>query len=258
MQAVRRLGAILGVWAHPDDETYLSGGVMAAAVEAGQRVACVTATAGERGTDDPARWPPWRLARLRRRELAEALRTLGVDDHTWLGFPDGGCADVSDEEAAARIIRVIERVRPDTILTFGSDGVTGHPDHITVGRWARRAAASAATDPSVLAAAKPPGWVRRFADLNGRFDMFRPGHPRPTPPWQLAVDLRLLDRLLDRKVAALRAQASQTAQLVEGFGADRWREWVRREAFRRIQPAPRDPRPGHKLPTTPPQGGGKG
>ena len=45
---VAELGTILGIWAHPDDEAYLSGGLMALARDNGQRVVCVTATRGER------------------------------------------------------------------------------------------------------------------------------------------------------------------------------------------------------------------
>ena len=56
------LGTVLGVWAHPDDEAYLSGGLMAMARDAGSRVVCVTATRGELGTPDPQAWPPERLA----------------------------------------------------------------------------------------------------------------------------------------------------------------------------------------------------
>ena len=68
----RHVGTLLGVWAHPDDEAYLSAGLMALARRGGERVVVVTATAGEHGTDDPdpvaagpprpapptARWPP--------------------------------------------------------------------------------------------------------------------------------------------------------------------------------------------------------
>ena len=64
-----RLGTVLGIWAHPDDEAFLSAGLMAAARDAGNRVVCVTATLGEHGTDNPARWPPHRLRALRRHEL---------------------------------------------------------------------------------------------------------------------------------------------------------------------------------------------
>jgi LmbE family N-acetylglucosaminyl deacetylase len=46
---VSGLGTILGIWAHPDDEAYLSGGLMALATDAGSRVVCATATRGELG-----------------------------------------------------------------------------------------------------------------------------------------------------------------------------------------------------------------
>ncbi|HEU4840645.1 MAG TPA: PIG-L family deacetylase, partial [Ilumatobacteraceae bacterium] len=78
-------GPLLSVWAHPDDETYLAAGLMAAAVDAGQRVVCVSATAGELGTPDPVAWPPDRLGRLRRWETAAAMAILGVRDHRFLG-----------------------------------------------------------------------------------------------------------------------------------------------------------------------------
>ena len=51
------LGTMLGVWAHPDDETYLAAGLMAVGVRQGNRVVCVTATRGEEGSWDEGRWP---------------------------------------------------------------------------------------------------------------------------------------------------------------------------------------------------------
>src|SRR5690606_17765001 len=109
-------GTILGVWAHPDDEAYLSAGLMALAVEAGNRVVCVTATRGERGTDDPGRWPPERLARRRSEELAASLAALGVAEHRWLDHADGSCAAVSPAAAAAQVADLIDEVRPDTVV----------------------------------------------------------------------------------------------------------------------------------------------
>jgi len=98
---VAALGTILGVWAHPDDEAYLSGGLMALARDNGQRVVCVTATRGERGTPDPVAWPPERLAEERTRELARCLSILGVEEHHWLGYRDGGCAGADHDPAVA-------------------------------------------------------------------------------------------------------------------------------------------------------------
>ena len=84
-------GTLLGVWAHPDDEAYLSAGLMAAARRHGHRVVVVTATAGEHGTAHPDVWPPARLAAHRRDELAASLAALGVVEHLVLGHADGGC-----------------------------------------------------------------------------------------------------------------------------------------------------------------------
>jgi LmbE family N-acetylglucosaminyl deacetylase len=75
---VRGLGTILGVWAHPDDEAYLSAGVMAMAMRAGSRVVCVTATRGELGSPDVRRWPLATLADVRTVEMTASLGVLGV------------------------------------------------------------------------------------------------------------------------------------------------------------------------------------
>ncbi len=94
------LGTILGVWAHPDDETYLCGGLMARAVRAGDRVVCVTATRGELGSPDEERWPSGpELAAVRTAEMETALAYLGVTEHHWLDYPDGGCGDVDQNDA---------------------------------------------------------------------------------------------------------------------------------------------------------------
>jgi LmbE family N-acetylglucosaminyl deacetylase len=164
------LGTVLGIWAHPDDEAYLMSGTALAAAAAGSTVACVTATAGENGESaDDDRWPSARLAEIRRAELAASLAVLGIDDHTCLNLPDGGLANVDQAVGVGMLIAVIKRLRPDTILTFGPDGMTGHPDHITVGNWAAAAAASVASDRcEVLAATKTPEWLETFASVNDR------------------------------------------------------------------------------------------
>ena len=88
------VGSVLGVWGHPDDEAYLSAGLMALAVDAGRRVVCVTATAGEAGfPDDDARSVDARVA-VRQAEMAASLAELGVAEHHWLGYGDGRCAEV--------------------------------------------------------------------------------------------------------------------------------------------------------------------
>src|SRR5688500_16193141 len=136
---VAELGTLLGIWAHPDDEAYLSGGLMALARDVGSRVTCVTATRGELGTPDPQSWPSARLAVERTDELRRSLEILGVGEHHWLGYQDGRCADVDAAVAVGELCALIADVRPQTVLTFGPDGQTGHPDHRAVSAWVTEA-----------------------------------------------------------------------------------------------------------------------
>lgn len=230
--AIRGLGAILGVWAHPDDEAYLSGGLMAMARDHGSRVVCVTATRGERGTPDPVSWPPRRLAAERTSELARCLDILGVAEHHWLGYADGGCPAAPRAEAVAEIARLIERVEPDTVLTFGPDGFTGHPDHQTVSAWTTEAFDRVAPAGSrLLYATSSERRESTWGAVNRSLGIFPPGLPVVTPVGRLAIDLVLEPEIAQRKVEALAAQTTQTAGLIDAFGADRYTAWVSDEGF---------------------------
>ncbi|WP_345610695.1 PIG-L deacetylase family protein [Pseudonocardia adelaidensis] len=226
------LGTVLGVWAHPDDEAFLSGGLMAAARDAGRRVVCVTATLGERGTTDPRRWPPDRLGRVRRHELDASLAALGVEEHHLLGITDGTCATQPRDAVVDRLAGIIDAVAPDTIVTFGPDGLTGHEDHQTVSAWTTAACSAVAPDTRLLYATTTEEFVEGWEPAREAFDVFlADGLPLRTPESELAVHLRLDSTVLDRKVVALRAQATQMAGLIAAVGEDRVRQWWSTEAF---------------------------
>jgi LmbE family N-acetylglucosaminyl deacetylase len=215
------LGTVLMIWAHPDDETYLVGGLSALLTDAGHRVVCVTATRGEAGG----------LAQVRTTELEDALRILGIDEHHWLDHPDGGCADVAEDDAAARIAAIVDEVRPDTVVTFGPDGFTGHPDHRAVSRWTDLALSRTGVSgrPRLLHPVAREIAVDR--ELDEEFGVFDLGRPRVCADDELDLLLELEDETLDRKVEALLRQVSQTGGLVEAVGVDRFRAWVAHEAF---------------------------
>ena len=219
---------LLGIWAHPDDETFMSSGLMLAARERGDRVVVVTATRGEHGTDDPVRWPADRLGVHRARELDDALAVLGVTEHHWLGYVDGHCAGVPANDAVDAVTAIVDAVRPDRIVTFGPDGFTGHIDHRVVAGWTRRAWQEAAPEAAFLQAVRPPRFTRRFADINDEFGIFM---DRPDADVEPDVHLRLDGERLELKMAALRAQDSQTRRLVEGVGPATFRRWWGEEAF---------------------------
>ena len=227
---VEDLGTILSVWAHPDDETYVAGAVMAGAVDAGQHVTCVSMTAGELGTEDPDRWPPERLARRRRREAIAAMAVLGVRDHRIVGLRDGELASIGDDDGAELVAGLIEELRPDTILTFGPDGMTYHPDHIAVSRWVRCAWERTGTTARLLQATVTVEHFERFLPLYEEWGVFMEER-RPEPSADPALSLTAAGDALDRKVAALAAMASQTAGAIAQLGEDLYEVMNADEAF---------------------------
>ena len=231
-KALAELGTILSVWAHPDDESYCCGGLMADAVRRGNRVVCITATRGELGSTDESRWPSGpQLAEVRTRELEKCLATLGITEHVWLDYPDGGCADVPDEDAVSRIREIAEDIRPDTVLTFGPDGATWHPDHMAVSRWAT--AAVAGTKAAVHYNSTTPEWFDFMSAFVDPADVMMddrepPVHPRSV----LSIDALLEGELLDVKYAAMLCQESQIAPILAAMGPDNYRRMLAEEAFR--------------------------
>jgi LmbE family N-acetylglucosaminyl deacetylase len=228
---VGSLGTILSVWAHPDDETYLAAGVMSAARTVGRRVVCASATAGERGTSEPDVWPPERLGRVRRWEAAAAMAVLGVAEHSVGRFPDGDL-DRHHARGAEWAGGLIDDVRPDTILTFGPDGQTFHPDHVAVHRWVTQAWEDRGRPARLLYSATTIDHIEAFGDLYERWNVFMTDdRPVGVDPGALAVHLRLDGSLLDRKLAALRAMATQTAPAQELLGPELYEKQAATEAF---------------------------
>jgi LmbE family N-acetylglucosaminyl deacetylase len=234
-RAVSALGAIMGVWAHPDDEAFLSAGLMRMALENGQRVVCVTATRGELGTSDPFAWPPEQLAPARSVELAASFAAIedGLDnriEHHWLDHRDGRCADLRPEVGAAQIADLIDRVRPDTVITFEPGGLTGHADHQAVAEWTTLAT-SQRPETMQLDAVVTQSYIDHF---DGHIDLdpfFYDGYPRPVDGATLHLELVLDDELWHVKDRALRAQAIQTEVVIEMLGADLWKDFNLVEAF---------------------------
>ncbi len=122
LPAARR---VLAVCAHPDDESFGLGGLLASYVHGGAEVAILTLTRGEASTlgADPA------LAERRTAELACAVRQLGIATRWLCDHPDGHLAEVPTDQLIAEVQVAIERHRPELLLVFHPCGITAHPDH---------------------------------------------------------------------------------------------------------------------------------
>jgi LmbE family N-acetylglucosaminyl deacetylase len=225
------LGTVLTLVAHPDDETYLAAGVMAAASALGQRVVSASASAGELGTDDPQGWPPHRLAAVRRLESAAAMAVLGVREHHVGTLPDGGL-DRHTAEGEAWVGGLIDAVQPDTILTFGPDGATGHPDHVAVHRWVTEAWEQRLCAARLLYATTTAEHLDEFGEQYEAWGVYMTDErPSGVPARELALHLVLDGPALDRKLVALRAMATQTSGIVSQLELPGYARLVAEEAF---------------------------
>lgn len=209
------MSGVLAVFAHPDDESLLAGGTLAACAAAGARVAIVSMTRGEAGPMHlAAEAPEADLGTVRAFELRRAALALGVHEAECLGHPDGELMGVDMDAASAALARRMVRMGATTVITFGPEGLYWHPDHVWVHEVVHRAAALTPV-PWVYEATMPedlmPGLTRALAsrglpdDLWG-LDPALFGVPRATI--SEVVDVR---RHLSRKLDALRSHASQLA-----------------------------------------------
>lgn len=151
---------IMAVHAHPDDEAISTGGILARYPDENVRTVLVTCTGGEHGEiADPALATPENLGEVRRRELDEACRILGVSQLHMLGYRDSGMMGTPENEArdsfhqanlaeaTGRLVRLIRQERPEILITYDENGFYGHPDHIKANRITL-AAWDAAGDPT--------------------------------------------------------------------------------------------------------------
>ncbi len=137
---------LLVVHAHPDDEVFSTGGILARYAEEGDRVVVVYCTNGDAGEmydpDYDAERDLPRLGEIRQAEARRACSLLGVTDVFFLGYRDSGMKDTDENhnptnfanaplaEAAERLERIMSETAPQVVVTYDTDGGYGHPDHV--------------------------------------------------------------------------------------------------------------------------------
>lgn len=154
--------SVLAVCAHPDDESFGLGAVLARFEEIGSSVSVLCLTHGEASTLGDI--PKSRLGAIRQGELADAARALDLHSVRLLGYPDGALGDQPEAQLAADVLQMATEVGADLLLVFDEGGITGHPDHV--------AATTAALEAASQLGAPVLAWAleQRVADaLNSAF-----------------------------------------------------------------------------------------
>jgi LmbE family N-acetylglucosaminyl deacetylase len=168
---------LMAVHAHPDDESSSTGGVLATYSGQGLRTVVVTCTNGEFG-DAPGGVKPGEdghdeqaVAQLRLAELRQACKILGVTDLETLGYHDSGMPDwdykdrpeafcnIPLAEVTERVGALMEKYRPQVVVSYDPDGPYQHPDHVHTARAAAAAAAATGIPAKFyLTAMRPSSW----------------------------------------------------------------------------------------------------
>lgn len=170
---------LMAVHAHPDDEASSTGGILATYSSQGVKTIVVTCTNGEFG-DAPGGVKPGEdghdeqaVAQLRLSELRQSAKILGVTHLETLGYHDSGMPEwdykdrpdafcnIPVEKVAARITGLIERYRPQVLVTYDDKGPYQHPDHVHASQCAQAAfAASGIPAKLYLSAMRGSDWAK--------------------------------------------------------------------------------------------------
>jgi LmbE family N-acetylglucosaminyl deacetylase len=207
---------LLLIFAHPDDETFLTGGCACKYASEGVRVVLATATRGESGKPGhPPVCAPADLPAVRERELRRAAGILGIGEVHLLGYRDRELHLAAPEEIRRRLVDVIRVERPQVVVSFDPNGGNLHPDHIAISRFATDAVAAAA-DPRWYPQSGPPHAAARLVWVPGKrpWQLVREPDIAACPGVDFAIDVRPWS---DRKLAALQAHATQHQSVERNF-----------------------------------------
>ncbi len=136
---------LLAVLAHPDDESFGTGGTLALYAHSGAKVYLVCATRGEVGEMDPKHMEGYStIAERREAELRCAAGKLGLTEVFFLNYRDSGMPGSPDNthpdalafqpqaKVAADVVHYIRLLKPQVVITFDPIGGYRHPDHIAI------------------------------------------------------------------------------------------------------------------------------
>lgn len=204
---------------------------MALLAQRGVRVHLLTATRGEAGScGDPPLCRPEELGAVREAELRCACAALGIEPPRLLDYCDSALAEVDEEEAVEQVMAAIQELRPQVLLTWPPDGLSGHPDHIAVSRWTalafQRAVALGPDGPAALYHLAVPRSVAQALGL---------AHLHAVPDEEITLTMDVA-AVWEQKLAAIRCHRTQLGgSPILAAPEERQRLFLGREHFRRAQ-----------------------
>jgi LmbE family N-acetylglucosaminyl deacetylase len=168
---------------------------------------------------------------VREGELRCACAALGIQPPRLLHYPDGHLAEADGEQVIAQILRLVQHVHPQVMLTFGPDGLSGHPDHIAIGRWTEEAFRRAEEVSALYTVAVPQSLAARLGMTQ----------IRAVPDEEIAVTVDV-SSVWEAKMAAIHCHATQlSSSPILCAPIERQRAFLGMEFFVRSQSRHRSP-----------------
>jgi LmbE family N-acetylglucosaminyl deacetylase len=259
----------MAVHAHPDDEASSTGGILARYSDEGITTVLVTCTNGELGDspegakpDDPAHDEEV-VAKTRKAELEASCAVLGVSRLEMLGYHDSGMMGWTQNdapgsfwttpvaEAAVRLGALIEKYRPQVVVTYDANGFYGHPDHIQAHRITVAAVEATGTPAKLYYPTFPHSAFAEFAAIFAEEGIDPPSGEDAQAlgtPDELVTTFVDCTAVADRKRSALAAHASQVDNMFFlRLGEDKFRQLFGTEAFVRVRDTTGASVPEHDL-----------
>jgi LmbE family N-acetylglucosaminyl deacetylase len=244
---VSATGGILGVFAHPDDETYSVGGALARYTDEGIPAAILCFTRGEVGLiAEGSGATRENLGEVREGELRAAGAHLGVTDIRIVGTADSGTHQTP--EGVDAIVETIHELQPRVVVTMEPEGVTRHPDHIAVSAMTTQAfervrdESGGAYPGRLYHSAIPASYLEALAaaaEQLGAGDFFNPDDPLvPRAAPDATIDCMVdVTSWVERKTEALKAHRTQSGEMIAWLPENMYLAVFGTEAFQRPYPA---------------------
>jgi len=181
---------LLFLVAHPDDETFTAAGTMYENHLHGGENYIICATSGERGKSHITRPITFKeLSQMREKELKAAAKYLKVKGLYFLHFPDTKL-NQKTEQLAVKSEELIRKIKPDYIISFGPDGMSGHLDHIAAGQVAKALAKKLKLP--FLAFGASPALRQRFGKVKKRrrYGKYAKSVRHALPNVKIKIDLK--------------------------------------------------------------------
>ncbi|GGE11111.1 PIG-L domain-containing protein [Marinithermofilum abyssi] len=219
---------LLWVFAHPDDESFACGGTIARYAANGWRTVLYCATRGDAGSPGtPPLCTPEQLGDVRADELSRAARVLGLDRVILRDYGDGRLTQYPQNELTRDIRQVIREEKPEVVITFPAEGISGHPDHRVIHQATVKAVQGLSQCVPRLYFVVIPGSVGRKSV------------PFPTPDDQVThqIEVSPYREQIMRALQQHRTQHRSIERVFPGVMQGEWKSLRTREYYQAANPA---------------------